>query len=129
MAKTRVSNVSFASGASSTFGDTEAATLVGAAVCASAVGSAAVIGAMVVPAQVIGCLAIGGTLVALGETKKSTGSYIPFIGKDNEAAPKRPQVSDLASTAVYDPTNDGTGRTIFDDVPNQFDIEEDVSAV
>ena len=70
------------SGAVSAFGDIEAATLVGAAVAASTVGGAALVGTMLIPGQVVSGLAIGGALVGLGETKARTGSYLPFLKKD-----------------------------------------------
>ena len=81
MAKTRVSGVAHTSGAASSFGELEVATVVGVAAAASTVGGAALIGTMIAPAQVFSGLAIAGTCVGLGQVKASTGSYLPFLRK------------------------------------------------
>ena len=78
------------------------------------VGATAVVGsvavtAVVAPGFVLIPAALAGGFVATGY----------FCGKraaeDAEASTKRPQVSDLAYSAEYDPTNDGTGRSVLED--------------
>ena len=78
---------------------------------AAVIGTTAVVGSIALttiaaPGLVLIPAAFAGGLVA-------TGHYIS--NNDADAPAKRPQVSDLAYSAEYDPTNDGTGRSVLTD--------------
>ena len=81
---------------------------------AAVIGATAVVGSVALttiaaPGLVLIPAAFAGGLVA-------TGHYISNNNATDADAPaKRPQVSDLAYSAEYDPTNDGTARTVLTD--------------
>ena len=76
---------------------------VGIATGVVTVGGAVAVGAAVLPAQVATGLAICGLACAMGQAKKETGHYLPFLHND-----KSMTMSERETTNVYDPTNDGT---------------------
>ena len=84
------------SGALSSFNDVEAATLVGGLVALSTVGGAAALGAALLPGQTAAGLLTAGTFVGLGEVKKRTGTYLPFLHSKDEVT----AVKDADATAV-----------------------------
>lgn len=81
MAQIQVSDTVYTSGATSPFGELEAASAVGIGAAACTLGGAALIGTMIAPAQVFSGLAIAGTCVGFGQVKETTGSYLPFLRK------------------------------------------------
>lgn len=72
--------------------NTDPLSLAGVATGAITLGGACFIATAVAPVQVMAGVTTAGTCLALGQAKKQTGSYLPFLGKSNdnkqaEAAP------------------------------------------
>jgi hypothetical protein len=76
--------------------DANALTLAGLAVGAVTAGGAAFVAAAVVPGHVVGGSLLTATCLVGGHVKKTTGSYLPFLQKDEDKAP----VSDTPVTAT-----------------------------
>lgn len=74
---------------SGAFADVDAATLAGGAVALATVGGAAGLGAALLPGQVALGLTTAGGFVALGEVKRRTGSYLPFLDDEDSRARKQ----------------------------------------
>ncbi len=82
MAFKKTTDVTHTSGA---FTDLDPATLTGVAAAGLTLGGATFVGAALLPGQVFGGSAVAGTCLALGEVKRRTGSYLPFLGgKDTD---------------------------------------------
>ena len=70
---------------SGAFSDLDPATVAGLAAVGLTGGGAFFVGATVLPAQVATGLLVGGAGVALGEVNRRTGSYFPFLAKQEDA--------------------------------------------
>ncbi len=85
MAFTTVSSVETSSGAAlDVLSDQNLLTLAGAAVGTMTIGGAAFVATVVAPGYCIGGTLAAGTLLAGGHFKKTTGSYLPFLKKDED---------------------------------------------
>ena len=74
---------------SGAFADVDVATLCGGAVALATVGGAAGLGAALLPGQVALGLTTAGGFVAVGEVKRRTGSYLPFLDSEEERSRKQ----------------------------------------
>ena len=63
-------------------------TIAGTALGVMTVGGAAFVATLVAPGYVIGGSVATGTLLTGGYYKKTTGSFLPFLKKDKDEAPK-----------------------------------------
>ena len=75
---------------SGAFSDQPVATYVGVGIAVGTLGGAALVGAAVLPAQTAAGVALGGGIAALGEVKRRTGSYFPFLDKKEEDKAEAP---------------------------------------
>lgn len=96
MAQRTVSSVPVSSGAGlDGLTDQNALTLAGLAVGCVTLGGGAFVAAAVAPAHVVGGTLATGTLLVGGHVKKTTGSYLPFLKKEEDKTP----VSDTPDSA------------------------------
>lgn len=88
MAQNTVSSCSTSAGVDTGFlTDQNILTLAGAAVGVMTAGGAAFVATAVAPGYVIGGTLATGTLLTGGHLKKTTGSYLPFLGDKKDEAP------------------------------------------
>jgi hypothetical protein len=89
MALNTVSSVSIDSGSELGFlKDQNILTLAGGAVAVMTAGGAAFVATAMAPSYVIGGSLAAGTLLTGGHLKKTTGSYLPFLGnKEDDVTP------------------------------------------
>ena len=79
--------------------DLDPATLTGVAAAGLTLGGATFVGAALLPGQVFGGTAVAGTCLALGEVKRRTGSYLPFLGgKDDDTKQEPTPVVEAAAS-------------------------------
>lgn len=69
------------------------ATVGGVALGGVAAGGACFVGLAVAPGQVLTTGALAGTLLALGAVKDKHGCYLPFLNKEEDAAPAATEVA------------------------------------
>ena len=79
--------------------DANALTYAGLATGGVTLGGAAFVAAAVVPAHVVAGSLVTGALLAGSECKKRTGSFLPFLKKDEDKAP----VASVTAPAVAEP--------------------------
>lgn len=70
--------------------DLDPATLTGVAAATLTLGGATFVGAALLPAQTFGGLAVAGSALGLGEVKRRTGSYLPFLPKKDGETKQEP---------------------------------------
>ena len=70
---------------SGAFSDLDPATVAGLAAVGLTGGGAFFVGATVLPAQVATGFLVAGTCVGLGEVNRRTGTYLPFLKKQEDA--------------------------------------------